>query len=109
MSDSEDPLDAVDEGGDDLFGDEGDEVDASPQARILDDDDLASDPEAYGDAEPREYDGSQSRQETKDRIVMAVQAYRHRIPKPSDDSVSSLQAVRLLFAYQNAYEWVSFV
>lgn len=90
MSDSEDPLDAIDEGGDDLFGDEGDEGDASPQGRILDDDELASDPEAYGDAEPREYDGSQSRHETKERVVMAVQAYRHRVPKPSDDAVSVL-------------------
>ncbi|QYT01036.1 hypothetical protein H0G86_008093 [Trichoderma simmonsii] len=108
MSDSEDPLDAIDEGGDDLFGDEGDEGDASPQARILDDDDLASDPEAYGDAEPREYDGSQSRQETKDRIVMAVQAYRHRIPKPSDDSLRVMRVPKFVRFLPEPYEEETF-
>ncbi|KAM0260391.1 hypothetical protein ACHAQJ_002792 [Trichoderma viride] len=108
MSDSEDPLDAIDEGGDDLFGDEGDEGDASPQGRILDDDDLASDPEAYGEAEPRDYDGSQPRQETKDRIVMAVQAYRHRIPKPSDDSLRILRVPKFIRFLPEPYEEESF-
>lgn len=107
MSDSEDPLDAIDEGGDDLFGDE-DEGDASPQARILDDDDLASDPEAYGEAEPREYDGSQSRHETKDRIVMAVQAYRHRVPKPSDDALRILRVPKFVKFLPEPYEEESF-
>ncbi|KAL7946375.1 Leo1-like domain-containing protein [Trichoderma barbatum] len=108
MSDSEDPLDAIDEGGDDLFGDEGDEGDASPAARILDDDDLASDPEAYGDAEPREYDGSQSRQETKDRIVMAVQAYRHRIPKSSDDSLRVMRVPKFVRFLPEPYDEETF-
>ncbi|GFP53835.1 hypothetical protein ACSS6W_001457 [Trichoderma asperelloides] len=108
MSDSEDPLDAIDEGGDDLFGDEGDEGDASPQGRILDDDELASDPEAYGDAEPREYDGSQSRHETKERVVMAVQAYRHRVPKPSDDALRILRVPKFVKFLPEPYEEESF-
>lgn len=96
MSDSEDPLDAIDEGGDDLFGDEDEDEAGSPAPRVLDDDDLASDPD--DDAEPRErHDyGSQQVQETKERVVMAVTTYRHRIPKPQDDTVS-LPCARLYF------------
>ncbi|KAL7803549.1 Leo1-like domain-containing protein [Trichoderma aethiopicum] len=104
MSDSEDPLDAIDEGGDDLFGDEGDEGDASPQARILDDDDLASDPEGYGEAEQRDYEGSQARHETKDRVVMAVQAYRHRIPKPTDDALRVMRVPKFVKFLPEPYD-----
>jgi RNA polymerase-associated protein LEO1 len=91
MSDSEDPIDPLDEidedGGDDLFGDEGDGEEASPKARILDDDDLASDPDGENYGRYRDYDDDQQHQEVKDRVVMAVQAYRHRVPKPSDGAV----------------------
>jgi RNA polymerase-associated protein LEO1 len=86
MSDSEDPIDPLDEGGDDLFGDEGDDEIASPKERVLDDDDLASDPE--GDTYARYRDDDQAQPEVKDRVVMAVQTYRHRIPKPKDGAVS---------------------
>lgn len=91
MSDSEDPIEHIDEeGGDDLFGDDGDiEIDDAPKQRVLDDDDLASDPDEDKDA--RRYDeyDTQTQQETRERVVMGVQAYRHRIPKPKDSVVSN--------------------
>jgi RNA polymerase-associated protein LEO1 len=93
MSDSEDPLDALDEtAGDDLFGDEGDEGDDRPRApRVLDDDDLASDPDEDPDSRRRDY-GEDDLQphETRDRVVMAVQTYRHQIPNPKDGNVREL-------------------
>lgn len=90
MSDSEDPIDPVDEGGDDLFGDEPDEADvsASPKERVLEDDDLASDPEEQ-DTYPRyrDDDGTQDQDEVRERVVVDVTAYRHAVPKPSDGVV----------------------
>lgn len=89
MSDSEEPIDHIDEEGDDLFGDEEDDVQVSrPRQRVLQDDDLASDPDEDKDTTNRygDYD-TQMEQETRDRVVMAVQAYRHRIPKPKDGTV----------------------
>lgn len=87
MSDSEEPIDPIDDG-DDLFGDEDEEADGlkSPKERVLDDDDLASDPE--GDAHPRHYDDADEteRVETVRRIMDAT-AYRHPIPKPADGVV----------------------
>lgn len=91
MSDSEDPIDPVDEG-DDLFGDEDEEADGlkSPKERVLDGDDLASDPE--GDTYARGRDDADAddaeRVETVRRIMDAT-AYRHPVPKPSDGVVSS--------------------
>lgn len=90
MSDSEDPLDQIDEGGDDLFGDDDDA--GSPAPRVLDDDDLASDPEDTGERRRYDDDDAQVQHETKEKVVMAVQAYRHRIPKPKDNIVSTLHA-----------------
>lgn len=93
MSDSEDPIDPleeVDEEGDDLFGDEADEGDepTTSKTRVLDDDDLASDLDEDTDARYRYDDDSQQQPEVRDRVVMAVHTYRHRIPKPKDDTVS---------------------
>lgn len=94
MSDSEDPIDPIDEideDGDDLFGDDdGDNQASSPKARILDDDDLATDPDEDQETRYRDYDDSQPQHEVKDRVVMALQAYRHRIPKPKDGAVSNI-------------------
>lgn len=93
MSDSEDPLDQIDEGGDDLFGDEDDA--GSPAPRIVDDDDddLASDPDDTGERRRYDDDDNQVQHETKEKVVMAVQAYRHRIPKPKDNIVRKLRSV----------------
>lgn len=88
MSDSEDPIDPIDEGGDDLFGDEGDEDVASTKERVLDDDDLASDPEGDSYARYRNDDDDQMQFQTRDRVVMGVKTYRHRVPKPKDGAVS---------------------
>lgn len=88
MSDSEEPLEEID-GGDDLFGDEGDDdLPTTSKVRDLDDDDLASDPSddgrgrrgAYEDEDPHPH-------ETRDRVVMATQTYRHQIPNPKDGTV----------------------
>lgn len=89
MSDSEDPLDDLEANGDDLFGDEGDEdLPSLSKQRVLDDDDLASDPDEDPDARHRDFDDEDTQpQETRDRVVMAVQTYRHRIPKPKDGTV----------------------
>lgn len=88
MSDSEDliePIEETDEGGDDLFGDD---EPASPPARILDDDELASDGHEGSYARDHDHDDDEDqRQEVRDRIVMAVTAYRHRVPKPTDGAV----------------------
>lgn len=93
MSDSEDPIDPIDEDGDDLFGDEGDEGDnvASPTEQILDDDDLASDPEGETYARNRDDDDAPQHVETLRRI-MDASAYRHPIPKPTDGVVSTQSA-----------------
>ena len=93
MSDSEDPIEQIDEideeGDDDLFGDAGDEEADSPKARILDDDELASDVDGESYARYRDEDGHEQQQETRDRVVMAVRAYRHRVPKSNDGAVRS--------------------
>ena len=93
MSDSEDPIEPIDEGGDDLFGDEGDEGSeavASPKERILEDDDLASDAEGDTYARYRDEDQARDQDEIRERIVVDVTAYRHPVPKPSDGVVSLL-------------------
>ncbi|KAM6505439.1 hypothetical protein FSOLCH5_014656 [Fusarium solani] len=75
-----------------LFGDEGDEDVASTKERVLDDDDLASDPEGDSYARYRNDDDEQMRFQTRDRVVMGVKTYRHRIPKPKDGAVTSSYA-----------------
>ncbi|KAJ6446025.1 Leo1-like protein [Purpureocillium lavendulum] len=99
MSDSEDPLDVVDEGGDDLFGDEGDEEAASPQERVRENDDLASDLEEDDDndddARRRDYYDAEP-QETRNRVVIEEQTYRHRIPKASDGMLRVLRVPKFI-------------
>lgn len=99
MSDSEDPIDAIDDGGDDLFGDDddqelGSQAPASPRERVLDDDDLASDPEGYDTARRRDYDDDEEREpehDVKQHVIIDMTAYRHPVPKPTDGSVSHNQ------------------
>ncbi|CAM1506923.1 Fc.00g065640.m01.CDS01 [Cosmosporella sp. VM-42] len=103
MSDSEDPIEPLDEGGDDLFGDEDDEL-ASPKERVLDDDELASDPE--GDTYPRyrNDEDDQAEQDTKDRVVQTVQTYRHRIPKPKDNALRVLRVPKFIKVLPEEYD-----
>ncbi|KAF4461356.1 Leo1 [Fusarium albosuccineum] len=106
MSDSEDPidpLDEVDEGGDDLFGDEGDEEVASTKERVLDDDELASDPEGDNYARYRNDDDEQQFQ-TRDRVVMGVKTYRHRVPKPKDGALRILRVPQFIKILPEEYD-----
>ncbi|KAH7170942.1 Leo1-like protein-domain-containing protein [Dactylonectria macrodidyma] len=104
MSDSEDPIDPLDEGGDDLFGDEGDEEAASPKQRVLDDDELASDPEGDSYSRYRNYEDEQPQHETKDRVVMAVQTFRHRVPKPKDGALRVLRVPKFIKVLPEEYD-----
>jgi RNA polymerase-associated protein LEO1 len=106
MSDSEDPIDLIDEGGDDdLFGDEGDDNIASPKADARSNDDLASDRggEGYGREDDDEEDGDQFR-ETQEKVVMGVRTYRHRIPKPQDGSLRVLRVPEFVKFYPALYD-----
>lgn len=100
MSDSEDPIDPIDEGGDDLFGDEPDEGDegaTSPKERVLEDDDLASDPDGDTYARYRDQDDqARDEDEVRERIVVDITTYRHPIPKPSDGTVSLHNCISFL-------------
>lgn len=92
MSDSEDPIDPIDdEGGDDLFGDEdsNEAAPSPPRARVLDDDSLASDPEEDDDARQQynREERARSLPAEGQRRIMEAQINRHRIPKPSDNAV----------------------
>lgn len=85
MSDSEDHVDPIDDAGDDdLFGDDDD---AASAQNILSDRDLASDAEDDRDAGRHARATSQDEAEYKEKTVLNVPLYRHRIPKSQDDSV----------------------
>ncbi|KAK0656699.1 Leo1-like protein-domain-containing protein [Cercophora newfieldiana] len=90
MSDSEEPIDAVDDAGDDLFGDD-DGADAlSEIENNLSDQELASDRE--DDARRRDARrDSEEPTEYKEKLVGGVPLYRHRIPKSNDGSLYSLR------------------
>ncbi|RMJ13197.1 hypothetical protein CDV36_007143 [Fusarium kuroshium] len=104
MSDSEDPIDPIDESGDDLFGDEGDEDVASTKERVLDDDDLASDPEGDSYARYRNDDDDQMQFQTRDRVVMGVKTYRHRIPKPKDGALRIMRIPKFVKIMPEEYD-----
>jgi RNA polymerase-associated protein LEO1 len=85
MSESEDPIDAVDDVGDDLFGDD-DGADALSEIENgLSDQELASDRD--DGARKRDTD-SEEPSEYKEKLIAGVPLYRHRIPKSHDGSVS---------------------
>ncbi|KAK2593069.1 hypothetical protein QQS21_009235 [Conoideocrella luteorostrata] len=98
MSDSEDPLDDLEGNGDDLFGDEGDDnLPTLSKERVLDDDDLASDPDEDPDSKRRDYDDDNSLpHETRDRVVMGVQTYRHQIPNPKDGTLRVMRVPKFI-------------
>lgn len=86
MSDSEDPVDNVDDLGDDLFGDD-DAGDALSEAEdALSDQELASD--KGGDDRDRAIRAtSEQEAEFREKLVAEVPVYRHRIPRSYDGSV----------------------
>lgn len=86
MSDSEEPIDIADEGGDDLFGDEGDDALSDIENAVSDreivsdrEDDEADAPRRDEDEEPREF---------REKLVSEVPLYRHRTPRSKDGDVS---------------------
>ncbi|CEJ90504.1 hypothetical protein VHEMI06287 [[Torrubiella] hemipterigena] len=109
MSDSDEPIDHIDEEGDDLFGDDdGDAQVSAPRQRVLEDDDLASDPDEDRDAgDYGRYDGD-APQETHDRVVMGVTAYRHRIPKPKDGALRVMRVPKFFKIMPQEYVADSF-
>ncbi|KAM0564314.1 hypothetical protein ACHAPJ_000524 [Fusarium lateritium] len=96
MSDSEDPIDPIDEGGDDLFGDEGDDDIVPTKEPVHEDDELASDPEGDSYARYRNDDDDQAQVQTRDQVVMGVKTYRHRIPKPKDGALRILRVPKFM-------------
>jgi len=106
MSDSEDPIDPIDEDGDDLFGDEagdGDDAGASPEERVLEDDELASDNEGDTYARYRDEDQARDQDEVRERIVVDVTAYRHPVPKPSDGVLRALRVPKFIRFHPEEY------
>lgn len=99
MSDSDEPIDQIDEGGDDLFGDDGDDDIVPTKEPVHEDDELASDPEgdSYARYRDRDDEDDQAQVQTKDRVVLNIKTYRHRIPKPKDGAV----CISVLLASRN--------
>ncbi|RGP61134.1 rna polymerase-associated protein leo1 [Fusarium sporotrichioides] len=96
MSDSDGLIDPIDEGGDDLFGDEGDDDIVPTKESVDEDDELASDPEGDSYARYRNDDEDQAQLETKERAVQTVTTYRHRVPKPKDGALRVLRVPKFI-------------
>ncbi|KAL1879921.1 hypothetical protein VTK73DRAFT_6617 [Phialemonium thermophilum] len=95
MSDSEDSVDLPEEGGDDLFGDGGGggggedvQSDFDDEKRALSDRELAS--ERGEEDDVMHFDDDEPPQ-VRDRVVMSIPMYRHRIPKSKDGQLQSLR------------------
>lgn len=85
MSDSEDPIDIPDDGGDDLFGDEDDAL--SEVEKAVSDRELASDKED-NELDARRHDDDEEPREFREKLVAEVPLYRHRTPRSKDGGVS---------------------
>lgn len=96
MSDSEEPIDNISEGGDDLFGDDPDDGISSPKARVLDDDDLATDPDEDDDARRKRQYSDAPQEEERETLVLDVPTYRHSIPKPTDGILRALRVPKFI-------------
>ncbi|VBB72428.1 Putative protein of unknown function [Podospora comata] len=94
MSDSEDIIDLPEEGGDDLFGDEGDEV-MSDQGNVLSDRDLESDREDDRDRIEDEDDYPREDRDSQ-HLAESIPLYRHRIPKSKDNTLHNLKVPNFL-------------
>lgn len=97
MSDSDGIIEPIDDGGDDLFGDEGDDdIVPTKEESVNEDDELASDPEGDTYARYRNDDEDQAQLETKERAVQTVTTYRHRTPKPKDGALRVLRVPKFM-------------
>lgn len=94
MSDSEDQIDAIDDVGDDLFGDDGADDVLSEAENALSDRELASDKEDDGHRRDSR-DRSEERMEYRDKTMQDMPLYRHRVPK-SHDGLCSLRVPEFL-------------
>ncbi|KAI1176207.1 Leo1-like protein-domain-containing protein [Nemania sp. FL0916] len=105
MSDSEDPVDFGEEGGDDLFGDDEPEP-RSDRERYLSDNELASDRDvAERDDVDHDEDDDEAMQaqQTKDEIVMDIALSRHRLPKMKNGTLQSLRVPNFLTFHAREY------
>ncbi|KAI0533875.1 Leo1-like protein-domain-containing protein [Xylaria digitata] len=108
MSDSDEPLDIADEGGDDLFGDEEPES-KHDHERYLSDNELASDRDAAEhDGVDYDDDEAMQTQQTKDEIVLDISLSRHRMPKVKNGTLQSLRVPNFLTFHAREYDPDSF-
>ncbi|EAQ93353.1 hypothetical protein CHGG_01588 [Chaetomium globosum CBS 148.51] len=89
MSDSEEPIDIADEGGDDLFGDDGDDA-LSDIENVVSDREIVSDREDDEADAPRRDDDEEPR-EFREKLVSEVPLYRHRTPRSKDGDLHTLR------------------
>ncbi|RWA08328.1 hypothetical protein EKO27_g6781 [Xylaria grammica] len=103
MSDSEEPVDLADEGGDDLFGDDEPEP-KSDRERYLSDNELASDKDAVEhDGIDYDDDEAMQTQQTKVEVVLDVPLNRHRMPKIKNGTLQSLRVPNFLTFHAREY------
>ena len=86
MSDSEELVDIPEDGGDDLFGDEGDDA-ISETGNVLSDRELESEKED-DDLEVHRRGDDEEPREFREKLISDVPLYRHRIPRSKDGTVS---------------------
>ncbi|KAJ2966437.1 hypothetical protein NUW58_g10662 [Xylaria curta] len=105
MSDSEDPIDFADEGGDDLFGDEEPEP-RSDRERYLSDNELASERETVerDGMDNDDDDEATQTQQTKEEIVMDIALSRHRMPKMKNGMLQSMRVPNFMTFMAREYD-----
>ncbi|KAK1755364.1 Leo1-like protein-domain-containing protein [Echria macrotheca] len=91
MSDAESPIDAVDDIGDDLFGDDDAGDLQSELENGLSDRDLASDKEDEDSGRRATRAETEEEPEFREKLVSEVPLYRHRIPRSHDGTLHSLR------------------
>ncbi|KAI1811863.1 Leo1-like protein-domain-containing protein [Poronia punctata] len=103
MSDSEDPVDLADEGGDDLFGDEEPEA-QSGRERYLSDTELDRDAAEHDHDDMDQDDSAIQTQQTKEEIVMDVALSRHKMPRTKNGTLQSMKVPNFLRFYACEYD-----
>ncbi|KAI0482851.1 Leo1-like protein-domain-containing protein [Xylariaceae sp. FL0804] len=94
MSDSDEPIELPEEGGDDLFGDE-DNAPQSDQERVLSDKDLASDQDE-DERSVQEDDEDTQPQVIKEKRIQEIDLYRHRLPKTKNGMLQIMKVPSFL-------------
>ncbi|KAI1335680.1 Leo1-like protein-domain-containing protein [Xylariaceae sp. FL0016] len=105
MSDSDDAIDLPDEGGQDLFGDDGSDIDTpkSGNGRALSDKDLESDQDAE-DREDREDEDATGKVVIEERTVKDIAIRRHKAPRTKSGLLQSLKVPTFLKFYAPEYQ-----